>query len=402
MSRKPKTVSLCLVVWLALTAQQCPDQSAPALRLQVTGMSRLLTLDESSPGPELRRAQSADRLILTATATDRESGVATVDVRADIQIICIPTTGVNRVVIADPVVQTTAAPGSPEGFLRHEMRIGVSDQRQRCPATTRFLELKIDVKAQAKNGRGLVRQLPTATVYSFGPDVVAVATFNLYNPGNHADSVFEAWGKELGSQADVLLLTEVRDRRTAQILAAAAGMHVLLMNDETAGLAIASRGPIRKISEHVVEPGGSTILAAWTDLDGYPHQVVVTHWGFRDAQGRRFAAHESMPARVQAADRILAVLAPPPAIAFVGGDLNAYSGVGPQREPGGTAEVARIASEMTDSFVSLRMTDDRHCSDQRIDYVFSRGPVVPRRYEACFTGATPSDHPFVLVTYEAQ
>ena len=92
-----------------------------------------------------------------------------------------------------------------------------------------------------------------------------------------------------------------------------------------------------------------------------------------------------------------------------GGDLNAYSGVGPQDNDGlpGTPDFVGSASEIdflrtrfSDPFIRMNLGNGDHCSNQRIDYIMSSGPYVPVKYETCFD-ATPSDHPFVLITFEA-
>ena len=49
----------------------------------------------------------------------------------------------------------------------------------------------------------------------------------------------------------------------------------------------------------------------------------------------------------------------------------------------------------------MNLANGAHCSNQRIDYIMVSGPYVPVKYEACFSDASPSDHPFVLTTFEA-
>jgi endonuclease/exonuclease/phosphatase family metal-dependent hydrolase len=217
-------------------------------------------------------------------------------------------------------------------------------------------------------------------------------------------------GRPWASRADVLLLTEVEDRRRAELLASAAGMaYVVVLRDSDTDTAIASRAPMRNAQRLTIDPPGrlqsndSNILSAETDLGGYPHQVVVTHWGIRDANDVLFEPWKSSPSRLQAVQAILGSLTPQrTAIAIIGGDLNAYSGIGPQDQPGATVEVTWLSNEMKDAFATLGLPNDAHCSNQRIDYVFVRGPYAPFKYEACFSEAEPSDHRFILVTLIAE
>jgi endonuclease/exonuclease/phosphatase (EEP) superfamily protein YafD len=239
-----------------------------------------------------------------------------------------------------------------------------------------------------------------------------VGTFNLYNPRHHADTVFVRWGKTLGSKSEVLLLTEVPDQRRAELLANAAGMPYAV-TDGPAGIAITSRAPIRNVQKQVINPGTSAItnsyiLSAISDIGGYPHQFIATHWS-RDRDDPNGAAGSS-PYRIRAAQSILDLILPTQDIAVVGGDLNAFSGFGPQDHDGNaqtpdfvgsTTEVDWLYSRLTDPFVVLQKQNDDYCSNSRIDYVLIKGPYLPVMYEACFPEDDPSDHPFVLVTFEA-
>lgn len=387
-----------------------PDTTSPRLRLEGSGISKLIILTEDSTDPENGRAWSDDNVHFKAHAYDAETGLRHLSLRGELRVLCVPSTSNRLITIVEPIAETelgSANGASLPDTLDTQFDLQVASQRARCPSTTQFLELYLELRAEAENGEGLIRQLPAAIVSSFGPDIVTVGTFNLHNPGNYSDSVFERWGQTLGSQADILLLTEVRDRRVAELLASAAGKQFVT---DYAGLAIASRAPLRNVRRETIDPPGrltsndSNILSAQTDLGGYPHQVVVTHWGIRDANDEEFGPERSSPSRLQAAETILNLLEPKPAIVIVGGDLNAYSGIGPQEfGPGvGTAEVNLLRSELTDTFEFLALPNERHCSNQRIDYIFVRGPYRPIRYEACFLDAAPSDHPFVLVTLAAQ
>jgi hypothetical protein len=278
----------------------------------------------------------------------------------------------------------------------------------------------LSIIASAENGIGRTTQLYPGQVSSFGPDTLRVATFNLYGPGNHPDSTFVRWGQELGTKADVLILTEVTDRlnaNTAVQLANAAGMaYVVKMNG--GDVAIASRTPLYNAQERVITPPQgrlesrkSSILSVQSDIGGFPHQFIGTHWGIRDGNDVLWGADNSSPSRLLAAQAIVSMAPLSSKLAFIGGDMNAYSGFGPQDHDGTSAtpdfvgstnEIDFLRTRFSDPFISMGLANDVHCSNNRIDYVMAGGPYIPVKYEACFTNeASPSDHPFVLVTFEA-
>ena len=285
--------------------------------------------------------------------------------------------------------------------------------RSACSSTPS--KVSVSVVAIALNGIGTQTTLPLAGVESFGPDELRVATFNLYAPGNHSDAIYERWGQELGAKADVLLLTEVIDQRRAELVANGARMpHVVKM--QGGDVAIASRAPIYGFQSRTIDPPGtltsndSHIFSVLSDIGGFPHQFIGTHWGIREANDVQAPAHLFSPSRLAAANAILALVPTSAGLVFVGGDFNAYSGHGPQDHDGDsttpdfvgfTAEVAALMQRFFDPFVELNVPNEAHCSNQRIDYVLGLGQYIPKKYEACFTQASPSDHPFVLVTFEA-
>jgi endonuclease/exonuclease/phosphatase (EEP) superfamily protein YafD len=342
---------------------------------------------------------------LRAEASDDQSGIVAVGLDGLMTIECIPAIGNNIVRIGEPI-SVSRDTGGMSVPLRSSVFHGVTvaDEISRCPSSTRFYQLSVSVVARARNGAGLDTTLHEARIRVFGPDQLRVGTFNLYNPGNFPDSQFVTWGTEIGKVADVVLLTEVRERRVAELIGTAAGRPYVVSYDD---LAIVSRAPLRNVKQRRVDPGPgrlgsrfSHILSAESDLGGFPHQLVVTHWGIRDANDQLVPPETSSSGRTQAANEVLALLTSDDIPVIVGGDLNAYSGQGPQRVPGvGTSEVQVLAGRLTDAFAAVGAADDAHCSDQRIDYLFSRGPIAPMSYTACFPFATPSDHPFVAVTY---
>ncbi|MGH7585713.1 MAG: endonuclease/exonuclease/phosphatase family protein [Gemmatimonadales bacterium] len=319
------------------------------------------------------------------------------------------------VTIVDPVAEIEGAQAGSTlpSQLAKQYTLDVAVHRARCQGN-RFVDLRLEVRGEAENGVGQTRLLPPAIVTSFGPDMLKVGTFNLHQPGHYDDSTHARWGLQLGMHADVLLLTEVRDRHVAEVVAAAAGMqYFVLLREAYPDVAILSRAPLRNVRRQVIDPPGtltsndSHILSAETDIGGHPHVVVATHWGIKGANDVPYGGHEASPERLQAAQAILTLLPPPPGIAIVGGDLNALSGYGPQNHDadlntpdwiGGTPEVALLYTRLKDPFVVLQVPNDQHCSDGRGDYVLFDGPLAPLRYEACWPDDEPSDHPFVLVT----
>jgi hypothetical protein len=192
----------------------------------------------------------------------------------------------------------------------------------------------------------------------------------------------------------VIFLQESPDLRRVQLLANAAGMPYVVYDVNTS---IASRRPIRNVLSRDIS--GSIIISGETDLGGYPHQIIGVHFTTEGSPGE--VPWLSSPLRVDAANEAIALFLPPPAIVLMGGDLNAYSGIGPQRQAGATTEMNLLRGRLMDVFTALELPDEAHCSDQRIDYVLIQGPYVPTTYDACSGLGSPSDHPFVLVTLSA-
>lgn len=386
------------------------DTTPPFLRLGSAGLRKDILLTQGSPSPERRRAKRTDEILLLATAIDRETGIKRVTLDITLQVVC-DQTGTNQTFSETESVP----PGSNSLPIQLAKQFAFRVAQKRAACGQRPSQVTLTIRAEAENGIGQVTRLPAAIISSFGPDVLRVGTFNLYRPGNHADNVFVRWGQTLGAKSDILLLTEVPDQRRAELLANAASMpYVVKMNN--GDVAVASRAPIRNVQTRIIDPPGrlssndSYILSVESDIGGYPHQFIATHWGIRDTNDVIFGPESSSPSRLRAAQAILGLILPQPSIAFVGGDLNAFSGFGPQDHDdnpqapdfvGSTAEVDLLRSSLIDPFVAMQKQNDVHCSNKRIDYVLIRGPYVPVKYEACFSESSPSDHPFVLVTFEA-
>jgi hypothetical protein len=385
------------------------DATPPLLKLGSAGLKKDLLLNQVSTAAEQRRAKRSDEILLIATAQDPETGIKSVTLDMTLSVICGPT-GTNQT-----FSETQSAPAGTATLpteLSKSYLFKPAVQRAGCGSSPSSVTLSIT--ASAENGVGKRTLLQTAQVSSFGPDTLRVATFNLFAPGNHSDATYQRWGQQLGAKSDVLLLTEVLDPRRAELVANAAGM-AHLFKQAGGDVAILSRTPLYNIQTRIIDPPGqltsnnSNILSAQTDIGGFPHQFIATHWGIRDANDVLFPAHTSSPSRLLAAQAMIGMAPASSKVVFVGGDMNAYSGFGPQDHDGNpttpdfvgsTTEVDFLRTRFSDPFITLNLANDVHCSNQRIDYVMVSGPYVPVKYEACFEGSGPSDHPFVLITFE--
>lgn len=124
--------------------------------------------------------------------------------------------------------------------------------------------------------------------------------------------------------------------------------------------------------------------------------------GIRDARDEHFEPWRSAPGRLDAARQIIAEVdrRDPADPVIVGGDFNAYSGLGPQEVPGAvTAEVTTLRDRFTDPLTVLTVPDADLCG-WRIDYILVTGNV-PTSYKQDCTANEPSDHPMVIALIEA-
>lgn len=387
------------------------DNSPPALKLGTAGLKKDLLLTQDSTAPEKRRAKRSDEIVLLATAEDAESGIRRVTLDMTMQVICGQTATTRN------FAETATAPGNGSTLpVRLVKSFVFKPAPGRASCGHDSSRVTFSLRASAENGAGQTIQLQPAIVSSFGPDVLRVATFNLAGIQNHPDSVYQAWGEKLGSQADVWLLTEVIDQYHADLIARAAGLPFVVWM-QNGDVAIASRTPLRNVMTRKIEPRGrltsknSNVISADTDIDGTAHRFVATHWGIRDDGDVLIGADHSSPSRLRASQAVLDLVGTPPGIAFVGGDMNAYSGAGPQDHDGNgntpdfvgsTSEVDWLRTVFTDPYRELQVPNDQYCSNSRIDYVFVVGPYRASRHQACFgADPLPSDHPFVMVTFEA-
>lgn len=386
------------------------DASAPQLRLGSAGLATDILIDQTTTTPEKRFAKRGDQIVFLVTATDPESGIKNIVLDVTKNKQC-GDTATNQ-----PEAQTVPAPQSNGQFpvtFAKQYNLDIAQLRGGCADIS---GLNFTIRASAENGAGKVTNLQPASITSFG---VRVGTLNLWNPQNFPDSQFVTWGTNIGPLVDVMLLTEVRDERTARLFADAAGMANLRVYTD---VAIISRMPLSNFEQHTINPPSGTltsreshILSGKLTVAGQPIQFVSTHYGIRDDDTRSLGAHEQSVGRKQATEKILSIIAPAPAITIVGGDLNAYSGYGPQDHDGDydkpnatpdwvgfTWEVQELyRNDFEDGYVYLGLTKQQFCSNSRIDYILSRGPITPTRFDACSGLGGPSDHPLVTTTFES-
>jgi hypothetical protein len=301
------------------------DATPPLLKLGTAGLKKDILLTQNSTAAEQRRAKRSDEILFVATAEDAESGIRSVTLDITLSVHC-GQVGTNQTfsITQDAPANTGTLPIE----LSKSYAFNVAQKRAGCREIPSSVSLSII--AVAENGMGKTTQIHPGRISSFGPDTLRVATFNLYWPGNHPDSTFQRWGQQLGAKADVLMLTEVLDQRIAELIANAAGMaHVVKMNG--GDVAIASRTPLYNVQTRVIDPAGrltsndSNILSVQSDIGGFPHQFIGTHWGIRDANDVLMGADTSSPSRLQAAQAIVSMAPVTSKLVFLGGDMNAYS-----------------------------------------------------------------------------
>jgi hypothetical protein len=388
------------------------DATSPTLRLGSAGLKKDFLLTQASTAPEQRRAKRAAEVLLVATAQDPETGIKSITFDITQSVICGGRAQNQTFSVTD-----TASPNTGSLPTQMTKSFTVPALRLRCGNVPS--SMTVSVTASTENGVGQTTTLPAGRVSSYGPDVLRVATFNLYAPKNHSDDTYKRWGRELGSKVDVLMLEEVLDQRRAELVAHAAGLpHVLKMSN--GDVAVASRTPLYNVQMRTIDVPGrltssdSHILSVQTNIEGAPHQFIAAHWSIRDGDtdADQRPAHVSSPFRLQAAQAMAALVSSSGIPVFAGGDFNAFSGVGRQDHDdndntpdfvGSTTEVDFILTKFTDPFIALGVSD--FCSNKRIDYVLMAKPssYYPVSSETCpfFTPALPSDHPFVLATFEA-
>ena len=229
--------------------------------------------------------------------------------------------------------------------------------------------------------------------------LLKVGTFNGYqsNLPKEAGAVLARWGRELISRADIVFLQEFRNSDHIRTVAAAAELDYTWIPhpEEYSDVAILSRYPLTSMTSHSVPR--ATIVDATANIDGVEHRLLGSH--FTTGQ---VPPWESVPDRVTSAQKVVELARADNRPTFFGGDLNTCPY---PREAGeclsadGTApEYRAIAEWFYDAF---RLSDADSPQGNRIDQIHVRGPYDVAEYRR-FIGADvePSDHPFVLVTFE--
>lgn len=388
------------------------DATAPKVRFSSQRLRQNFQLDQDSTQGVDLRLRSTDQVDLVAVGADPESGIHQVGLQGEIRVTCLgEQPGLSRVLVEpidDLVYVDAQEETSPLRLLRvRRFSLDVGVEKTKC-APGHFVELEASLKVVAVNGQGLAQESPAVQLRAFGPDQITVGVLNVKAEQPYLDSDYLRWGAILGRTVDVLLLNGVPDRRRAELVATMAGLpHVALLHEENTDVAILSRKLLTRIQRQVVTPEGqlperlSAVLGADALFENYPLRVIAAHFGTLEAQDQYAGPEVSSLSRFLAAEAILEMLPEEPGPAIVGGTLNAYSGVGPQVHPGiRTDEMALLSERLLDSFAWLKRPDGAHCSEQRLDYLMSTPAYVPTRYEACFSEAAPTTHPFVRVTFE--
>jgi Endonuclease/Exonuclease/phosphatase family len=409
----------------------------PAIIVKAAGNGRpAVPLTSGANPPGYFRARRGDTVRLAITGSGGHFAMRQLTVETTKTLVCVTAEG-------DEIAtrQQSSSEHRPKTDRSRLIRtssittrrtIRVPSVRKSC-RPDRFRDLRLRIRVAAENNLGSVTR-DEAVITSFGPDVLRIGTFNMESTGDHDDDAYERWARELGRRADVLALSEVKRLSRVETVARAGGFPYFVKPSDQKDLAILSRGPImssdfvRLYPEGGKERSGSNNLAAITELGGYPHQIIATHWAINDANHNRVDPSVALPGHFRAARWVVNRLAtprfapPPNASTFVAGDMNAFSGYanGPEQPGGSTPAMQLLASRMTDAL--RHFADDNklnnpdgelndpggwHRSDKRIDYVFSTGSYVPILYESWSEGPdapfrVPSDHPYVLVTYEIQ
>jgi len=387
------------------------DATAPKVRFSSQKLRQNFQLDQDSPQGVAIRLRSSDQVNLVAVGADPESGIRQVGLQGEVRVTCRGEQSDTSRLLVEPIddlVIAEPAGGEPLRLLEvRRLALDVEQEKTKC-APGRFVELAASLRVVAINGQGLVQESPAAQLRAFGPDQLTVGLLNVTAEQDYLDSEYLRWGAVLGRTVDVLLLHGVPDRRRAELIAVMAGLpHVALLQEENSDVVILSAQPLTDIRRQVVTPQGerperlSAVLGAQAWFENYPIRIVAARLGTLEAQDQYAGPEVSSLSRFLAAEAIVEMLPSETEPAIVGGTLNAYSGVGPQSQPGvGTEEIALLSRRLLDSFAWLKRADGAHCSEQRLDYLMSTPTYVPTRYEACFSEAAPAAHPFVRVTFE--
>ena len=164
------------------------DASPPTLTLGSAGLKKDFLLNGQSTTDERRRAKRSEDVLVVATAEDNESGIQSVTLAVTVGKTC-GTTGTNQPFSVTVPTQPTS--GNQPVKRSASYMIRPATLRAGCAQAPEIAT--VSISAIAVNGVGRQSATPEAIVSSYGPDFIRVATFNMYQPGNHPDSVYERW-----------------------------------------------------------------------------------------------------------------------------------------------------------------------------------------------------------------
>jgi endonuclease/exonuclease/phosphatase (EEP) superfamily protein YafD len=295
--------------------------------------------------------------------------------------------------VENPYPDPAAVTGPARRAVQYSFEVPSLRRQLTCSPGYTLRSLQVKVAATVEGFDGSTTTSPKVVVHHEGPDFLRVATFNILQSAVREESdrgvaTLQRWGQTLLSKADVVLLDEVWDAEQVRIMAESSGLvHRYVVGAPYVDVAIISRFPIRWAQQHVIPPGlPFRTLDARIDIAGESHRFLATHW---DNDPNPSTSH---PDRVESSRITRELLADEQSPAFFGGDLNAYWY---------TQEVSALGAVLRDAF--FEAPGATYCGRDRpdIDYVFARGPYRAVAFEAdCSSAAWPSDHPFVLATFE--
>jgi endonuclease/exonuclease/phosphatase (EEP) superfamily protein YafD len=358
-------------------------------------------LKVSSEAPQVsasRRARRNSQVLLVAVGEDPDTGVKNVRISGSVSVVCVGVGGLPvpevrvpvPIAAENPVADSTAPSGPGRRAVAHVLDVAKLRTELRCSRGYTFQSLRVEVTATVDSFDGTTTSSPQAVIHHEGPDYLKVATFNIRQSAVRAEpdggvASLQRWGRNLLSKADVVLLDEVWDAEQVRIMAESSGLvHRYVVGSPYVDVAIISRYPMRWTQQHEIPPGlPFRMLDARIDIEGVPHRFLATHW---ENDPNPWTSH---PDRVAASQITRQLLVNEADAAFFGGDLNAYSYL---------PEVRSLDAVLRDAF--FEVPGATYCGG-RVDYVFARGPYTAVRFESdCSPEGWPSDHPFVLVTYE--
>jgi hypothetical protein len=242
--------------------------------------------------------------------------------------------------------------------------------------------------------------------------MLRIATLNMYQPGLAKDDLSDVgrpvskeepfekvnpwdalrgWGERLFRKADIVFLQEVLEF-LARPDVSGIPYFTLMQEDFFTDLAILSRFPLNRVS--AISKDKSNTLLATATIYGVKHLLASVHWNGHDdvsTSSARAAANDLIDYLDHNALRLNF------SEVIVGGDLNCFSGDGPEGHAGlNLPEYTTLRSRFDDIYTQFNPRPDPG-SNKRIDYLF----ILHRaQYEFVDFNWTldsfPSDHPFVI------